>query len=293
MACCHVPRNSLSLQREPLALADTLETHLPASLHPCLPHPFTPQGYVGNWAGLIGASAAMAVGMYDKLSSVSLQPTSVWDVVPADMVAANILAAAAAVSAGAAAAISRVARSGVVKGSEDDARVLLGYSHPLSASERVRSKQTLVSGELGTFEAKVAAKCENDDIPGAEDLTEGASDLISAQCVFDESGADVAASPSESGSSSGLSLLSFRAQNPLYSSSSLTSAGTPVSAAHSLAGTQQLHHQRLPLLIVHAATSSSYPITLMEGWNYLLPFLEAHPPPFRCVPPSHPGKEFT
>jgi hypothetical protein len=49
---------------------------------------------------------------------------------------------------------------------------------------------------------------------------------------------------------------------------------------HSLAGTQQLR-QRLPLLIVHAATSSTYPITLMEGWNYLLPFLEAHPPPFR------------
>lgn len=39
---------------------------------------------------------------------------------------------------------------------------------------------------------------------------------------------------------------------------------------------------RLPLLIVHAATSSTYPLVLMEGWNYNLDFFDAHPPPFRC-----------
>ena len=39
---------------------------------------------------------------------------------------------------------------------------------------------------------------------------------------------------------------------------------------------------RLPLLIVHAASSSTYPLTLMEGWNYNLDFFDAHPPPFRC-----------
>jgi hypothetical protein len=38
---------------------------------------------------------------------------------------------------------------------------------------------------------------------------------------------------------------------------------------------------RLPLLIVHAATSSTYPLVLMEGWNYNLDFFDAHPAPFR------------
>lgn len=227
----------------------------------------------------------MAVGMYDKLSSVALQPTSVWDVVPADMVAANILAAAAAVSAGAAAAISGAARSGVVKGSEGDARVVLGYT---LASERISCRQPLNDSEFVTFAAKVADKCEPDVIPDAEISTESPSELIPAQCVYDDGDHNVATTnPSEGGSDSPswLSLVSYSAENPLYGSSNrssthdLSSAGTE-SAMHSLAGTQQLR-QRLPLLIVHAATSSTYPLTLMEGWNYLLPFLEAHPPPFR------------
>jgi hypothetical protein len=38
---------------------------------------------------------------------------------------------------------------------------------------------------------------------------------------------------------------------------------------------------RLALLIVHAATSSTYPLMLMEGWNYNLDFFDAHPAPFR------------
>ncbi|WIA40535.1 hypothetical protein OEZ86_013881 [Tetradesmus obliquus] len=48
-------------------------------------------------------------------------------------------------------------------------------------------------------------------------------------------------------------------------------------------------HAALPLLIVHAATSSSYPLVLSEGWNTNLDFLQAHPPPFR-ISFKHPGR---
>lgn len=46
---------------------------------------------------------------------------------------------------------------------------------------------------------------------------------------------------------------------------------------------QQLRQQHggMPLLVVHAATSSTYPLVLMEGWNYMCDFLDAHAPPFR------------
>ncbi|KIZ03988.1 hypothetical protein MNEG_3968 [Monoraphidium neglectum] len=42
-------------------------------------------GYAGNWAGCIGAGAAMAIGLFDCLGSVASQPLGVWDIVPADL----------------------------------------------------------------------------------------------------------------------------------------------------------------------------------------------------------------
>jgi hypothetical protein len=35
------------------------------------------------------------------------------------------------------------------------------------------------------------------------------------------------------------------------------------------------------MLILHSSSSSSYPLTLMEGWNAALEFLAAHPPKLR------------
>ncbi|WIA32225.1 hypothetical protein OEZ86_003073 [Tetradesmus obliquus] len=56
-------------------------------------------GYVGNWAGPIGASAALAIGFYHSLGCVSSQPLHVWDIMPGDLVANAVLAAAAATAA--------------------------------------------------------------------------------------------------------------------------------------------------------------------------------------------------
>ena len=79
----------------------------------------------GNWAGPIGASAALALGFYHSLSCVSSQPLHVWDVMPADLVVNCILAAAAAVAAKASAAITAAASS---------SRHTSGCDHPPGSS---------------------------------------------------------------------------------------------------------------------------------------------------------------
>lgn len=63
----------------------------------------------GNYAGPIGASAALALGFYHSLSCVSSQPLHVWDVMPADLVVNSILAAAAAVAANATTSVTTAA----------------------------------------------------------------------------------------------------------------------------------------------------------------------------------------
>ncbi|WIA39152.1 hypothetical protein OEZ86_005280 [Tetradesmus obliquus] len=57
-------------------------------------------GYCGNLAGPVGMGVAMAVGLFDKLESVAMVPTHVWDAVPGDVVSSVILTAAAATAAG-------------------------------------------------------------------------------------------------------------------------------------------------------------------------------------------------
>lgn len=71
-------------------------------------------GAIGNFAGPIGASAALAMGFYHSLRCVSSRPLHVWDVVPADIVANGIIAAgAAAATDGAARALAQSAAAAV------------------------------------------------------------------------------------------------------------------------------------------------------------------------------------
>ena len=58
-------------------------------------------GACSNWAGPSGVGAAIALGFFPALSAHAVDPMSVWDAVPGDLVASAILATAAAVAAGA------------------------------------------------------------------------------------------------------------------------------------------------------------------------------------------------
>jgi hypothetical protein len=210
----------------------------------------------------------------------------VWDIVPADLVASSILAAAAAVSAGAAAAISHATQAGVVKGLAEDRRVVLGYPHPFAAAATAShallcsrsGSQSDVTAKIVT--AKIMTKAQKADAEGP------ASPDVPLQ-----QGRDQQPCPA----------LSSEVDSPLLRAGPPQPAVAPVhdSRSSSVANStvcesdaQQLRQQHggVPLLVVHAATSSTYPLVLMEGWNYMCDFLDAHPPPFRYVQRSPLGR---
>lgn len=273
-------------------------------------------GYIGNWAGPIGAAAAMAIGMFDSVSSIASQPTGVWDIVPADMVASSILAAAAAVSAGAAVAVSRMTQSGTIKGSSAERRVVMGYPHPLSAASQLAAvvpQQLGATAGLRFRTADLTAKIQvvrtsasaasykprhgDDDAPSSAD-THADQD----QHFIRQGPTHALLDVDEEDSSSSSPKLLARAGDDRRSRSSTDDSGSNSGSSSSRSGSSrssvadgpvssvddgaQHHHGyesgRIPLLVVHAASSSTYPLVLMEGWNLMLDFLDAHPPPFRC-----------
>ncbi|KAF6261123.1 male sterility protein-domain-containing protein [Scenedesmus sp. NREL 46B-D3] len=187
-------------------------------------------GYVGNWAGPIGAGAAMAIGMFDCLESVASQPMGVWDIVPADLVASSIIAAAAAISAGVAASISRATRSGSISGLAADAAVVLGQPHPFSpAAHSARLQQ------VAEQHARLA----------------GGPDISATIKVVEDDGPKQLKSAAAAAAAGG-------GEKPLKA------AGRALSAASD-------------------DTAITYPLVLMEGWNYNLDFFDAHPPPFSLL----------
>ncbi|WIA40444.1 hypothetical protein OEZ86_013801 [Tetradesmus obliquus] len=278
-------------------------------------------GYVGNWAGPIGAGAAMAIGLFDCLESVASQPMGVWDIVPADLVASSIIAAAAAISAGVAASISRATRSGSIAGCAADAAVVLGQPHPFSPAAHAAHAAHVAEQHAGladgcsadiTSTIKVAAvehalKPIQAAAAGGHKPAAGAGRAMSA--ASDDTAmypggrvsslADLAAmvdSAGDSSSSSSSSSPKMRSSIPAGRSPQTSKLTQQLLAAVNVASSTEDSNSnsdelaseglsdgepRLPLLIVHAATSSTYPLVLMEGWNYNLDFFEAHPPPFR------------
>jgi hypothetical protein len=278
-------------------------------------------GYVGNWAGPIGAGAAMAIGLFDCLESVASQPMGVWDIVPADLVASSIIAAAAAISAGVAASISRATRSGSIVGSAADAAVVLGQPHPFSPAARAAQLQQVaeqhagltgspdlsptikVGAEHGLKPLKSAAaagdrktkKAAGRAMSAASDDTAmypgGRVSSLADLTAMEDSSGDSSGDSSSSSSSSSPKMRSnptSRAPQSSKLTQQLLAAVNVASATEDSNSSDELASEglsdgepRLPLLIVHAATSSTYPLVLMEGWNYNLDFFDAHPPPFR------------
>ncbi|KAF8071189.1 fatty acyl-CoA reductase [Scenedesmus sp. PABB004] len=93
-------------------------------------------GHIGNWAGPIGACAALSLGLYHSLGCVSSQPGHVWDVVPADLAANAVIAAAAATAAGVGGAVAARAGGG---GGDGDALLVVhsasSATFPLTLAE--------------------------------------------------------------------------------------------------------------------------------------------------------------
>lgn len=229
-------------------------------------------GYSGNWAGCIGAGAAMAIGLFDCLGSVASHPLGVWDIVPSDLVGSSIIAAAAAVASGVSVCISRATGSGSL---HKGGRGAAAAAAPAGAGRALRGAKPGAVHASGPHCMLLRSQARP---AGPYPLSVGLSDDTANS---DRSGG---------GSSFALSDGSASEGSPLDSPKAYAAA-----AAHPLtqrllerAGMQAAAAAARPLLIVHAATSSTYPLTLMEGWNYNLEFFAAHSPPFSITPGSLP-----
>jgi hypothetical protein len=227
-----------------------------------MPYP----GYSGNYAGCIGAGAAMAIGLFDCLGSVASRPMGVWDIVPADLVGSAIIAAAAALAAGASSSISRATGSGALHNGARATRYAAarcgGVELVTASSGSLDFAHNLLRATGGGGGAAVPAKRDLASFTDSDTATSGSGSASDGEAGSDASPQAVAAA------------------HPL-TARLLEHAAARESGSGERAGGR-------PLLIVHAATSSTYPLTLMEGWNYNLEFFAAHPPPFSITPGSLP-----
>lgn len=153
--------------------------------------------------GPIGLAMAYCVGLYDRLASMALKATNVWDVIPGDLVACGILGAAATTAAGI----------------------------PIDADRRrSASAENMMPTSPAPCATWLAAHHRNDTSPDAQQ------------------------------------------QRKFYNAQD---------AALARGGTQQTPGITSSPLIIHAATSTTYPISMVEAQWAAVDFVKDNPPPFR------------
>jgi hypothetical protein len=232
-------------------------------------------GYVGNWAGPIGAAAAMASGLFDCLGSVASKPLHVWDVVPADQVASIILASAAAVAAGLADTIVRASAGGTRPATglvTQQGAVTSGTKYTPSLAESASSSR----------ENSVAAVIQLTGQPGVTGVVKAGSKVT--ELPRRGSSSPLSSSPPASSAGDVASLPASPVAGAASETGSPMAVQAAAAAAAGAAEGSPAAARVPPLLVVHAATSTTYPLTLMEGWNYNLAFFSAHPPVFSITP---------
>jgi hypothetical protein len=215
--------------------------------------------------------AATALGFFPAASAYAVNPHSVWDAVPGDLVASAILATAAAVAAGLAPAIAAAAAGGARaeaaapwRLTEDGAA---GAAKALHGAPRVARRVS----DSGFSDDSAIIVAPPRGPPSANALDDGAS-TAHPSCPPSAVGDDEAPpSPDE----------------PLPLIRASLTPVEPAAAAY-LAAQRQLHQQQLlerqrrrgePLLVVHATTGATYPSCASEAINSCIDFLKAHPSP--------------
>jgi len=243
------------------------------------PHP----GYCGNFAGPIGGVAAMVTGLYGPLDGIASRPLGVWDIIPGDVVATVVLAAAAAASAGAAGLVARAARAAREGRCDSVAEALAAQ-----ASGALSSTGGSAAGGSGAPRCRsLAARLQLSADESA------ALDASTTPASSPSTGSARPDSPTEphqqqqqqqQGPASPQPGAPTPPPPPPPALSALAAAapalGRDADAAPSEPPARAEPPRARDLLIVHACTSSTYPVTLMEAWNAAAEFITAHPPPF-------------
>jgi len=245
-------------------------------------------GYCGNFAGPIGAVAAMATGLYGSLDGIASRPLGVWDMVPGDLVAAAVLAAAAAAAAGASGLLARAAEAARTGRCATVAEAIAAEQARGAAAAAPPAHQQQQQ-QVGHRLVKAAELDPAREVLGGNGGGGGgsstASSMIAAGAAGDahglgRSGSDQpssgAASPPDSPPAFGVVGTQAHHQERRLLVGARAVGSTTTAAAAAVAARPAAS----PVLIVHACTSSTYPVTLMEAWNNAAEFLTAHPPAF-------------
>jgi hypothetical protein len=193
--------------------------------------------------------AAVAIGFFPALSAHAVNPYSVWDAVPGDLVASAILGTAAAVAAGLQSEIVAATGCGAWEGPE---------GAPAAASRAAAAAGGL-SAVLKAAASKVGAT--------ASGLSDAASSLIGVG----------SGGPIQTASESETVTSSDDESRPGSPSARVppTSAPPPSPAPRGPAPRRAPGGGRPPLMIVHAATSTTYPSIVYEAYNATVDFLKA------------------
>jgi hypothetical protein len=233
----------------PLSLSRRPTSQIPAERLLTTTHrsPNQPPGFIGNYAGPSGMGAAVAIGFFPYLSAHAVNPYSVWDAVPGDLVASAILATAAAVARGLQREIAAATGSGAWV-----SELARPTAATVPSTLRVSTNASPLKG------AHHARKLSMNS------LSDDAASLIGAGSAHGGSGSGA----SGSGSPTPLSGVSEEEESSEESSPCATPAKAAVAA-----GPRRTDQ---PLLIVHATTSTTYPAIVYEAYNTAVDFLRVH-----------------
>ncbi|KAI8468986.1 MAG: male sterility protein-domain-containing protein [Monoraphidium minutum] len=262
-------------------------------------------GYVGNWAGPSGMGAAIAIGFFPSVTAYALNPYSTWDVVPGDLAASAILATAAAVACGLQSEIASLTGSGTWMGTGAGANRICGAgpTGAAAAEALLPSPLAMLAAGKKPFARKMsmlstftddtalaligAGSAAGVNSPGGSTGSRGASP--SALSGASDEACELSSDDAEHAAAAAAAAAAANCGAP---GAPPPASPAPAKGAPPPLGGGARARPPQPLLIVHAATSTTYPSNVYEAYNVTADFLRAHPSPISINVGSTRGQQW-
>ncbi len=196
-----------------------------------------------------------AIGLFDGVNSVALEATHVWDVIPGDRVASVILATAAAMSAG-----LTIGGCGVRKHTPATAAA------PAGADTLFPSTKPIQSAAANGTDTMRGSRTADTIAPAPSGLAAVPKRTVTAS------------EPSPKGRLPAVGELSISVDSP---SSVLDGHAEQQQQQQQQQQQPFQEQQKQPLLVVHACTTTLYPLSYLETQRSFAEFIEKHPSPFK------------
>ena len=247
----------------------------------------------GNYAGHVGAILAFIVGFFNTTSACGWKAGNIIDAIPADLVANIILATAAAVGAGIAGSL--VTGDGLQASAGSVTSVSSSMQAALEASvDTSCSSQTVDEAHLSP-EQQLSVDLQRLKIGGSDGIDGSRLRLLTIRPVSPDDSSSLSDTDSFSDVSTGsdkcsvspvpapkqTALAAVSAARAFSCLSSSRSALSKIKAVGSGAAAVPAASEQL--LILHAGSSTTYPVTIMESWNLGLMSYSAKPLAYRMA----------